>query len=180
MASPPDSHAAARAAALLRERARALARVPAEPVRFNARDVLEFRLGEERYALDATVVRDVRPLKHLTALPCTPAFVAGLVNVRGRVVVVVDLKRFLGMRTQGLTDHHHVVLIGRDALEIGLLADTVEGVRTIDLDALQSPPATADGRNGYIEGIGADRLALLDVEAILADERLVVDEEVEL
>ena len=177
MASQPDP--AAQAAALLRERARTLARVPAEPARFNARDVLEFRLGEERYALDAAIVRDVRPLKHLTALPCTPAFVAGLVNVRGRVVLVIDLKRFLDMRTQGLTDHHHVVLVGRDALEIGLLADTVEGVRTIDLDALQPPPATA-GASGYIEGIGSDRLALLDVDAILADERLVVDEEVEL
>ena len=178
MASPPD--APAQAAALLRERARALARVPVEPVRSRARDVLEFRLGEERYALDAAAVRDVLPLKHLTALPCTPHFVAGLVNVRGRVVVVIDLKRFLDTRAQGLTDHHNVVLIGREALEVGVLADSVEGVRTIDLDALQPPPAIVDGRNGYIQGIGADRLALLDVETILADERLVVDEEVEL
>jgi purine-binding chemotaxis protein CheW len=120
-------------------------------------------------------------LRGLSPLPCTPAFLAGLVNIRGRIVPVIDIKRFLDLPQRGIADLHHVVLVGNGHIEIGLLADAIDSVHAIDAGALQAPvSAFPEGRDGYFKGIAPDRTVVLDMAAILADERLVVDEEVEI
>src|ERR1700726_1698325 len=97
---------------ILPARAHALARPPAHtPAAETMLDVLEFRLAQERYAIETRYVREVHPLKDLTPLPCTPPFVLGIVNVRGRIVPVFDLKKFFDLPDQGLTDLHRIILI---------------------------------------------------------------------
>src|SRR5687768_2140813 len=83
---------------ILRARAQALAR-PARhvPLAEASLEVLEFRLAQERYALETRYVREVYPLKDLTRLPCTPPFVLGIVNVRGRITPVIDIKKFFDL-----------------------------------------------------------------------------------
>src|ERR1700712_5225839 len=90
---------------ILRERARLLARVPeSEPVAGAVLELLEFSLAQERYAVENRFVREVCPLKELTPLPCTPPFLLGVVNVRGRILPVLDLKKFFDLPEKGLTD----------------------------------------------------------------------------
>src|SRR5690349_20244737 len=125
--NPPDKPDAA-ARAILRDRARRLARAPDTPSADATVDVLEFGLASERYALLAGKVHDVQPLRDLTPLPCTPPFLRGLVNIRGRLVPVIDLKKFFGLPERGITDLHRVLLLRQGEVEIGLLADTIEGV----------------------------------------------------
>ena len=166
---------------LLRARAQALAQVrqhapPAETLL----DLLEFHLAQECYAVETRYVQEVHPLKELTPLPCTPPFVLGIVNVRGRILPVLDLKRFFDLPEKGLTDLHRIILVRGNDLELGLLADVVVGVRSIPADSLQASLSTLTGvRSDYLKGVTAERLVVLELARILADPKIIVHEEVE-
>ncbi len=166
---------------ILRARARALARPPERAAVAEASlEVLEFQLAQERYALETSYVREVHPLKNLTPLPCTPPFVLGIVNVRGRILPVLNLKKFFGLPDNGLTDLHRIILVGGNGLELGLLADISVGVRSIPVDSLQASLPTLTGIGAeYLKGVTAERLVVLDMGRILADSRIIVHEEVE-
>ena len=167
------------ARAILRDRAQALARVPDIQSSEEQVEVLEFGLANERYALLASQIHDVQPLRELTPLPCTPPFLRGLINLRGRLVAVIDLKRFLGLSGHGITDLHRIVLLRKGEMEIGLLADTVEGVQAIGKSRIQPAPPTVGGIAAeYIVGVTQERLVVLDADAILDDPRLVIEEDV--
>jgi purine-binding chemotaxis protein CheW len=166
---------------VLRSRARALARSvePADNAQASIA-VLEFRLGAERYAVEARYVMEVLPLRMVTPLPCTPSFIAGLVNVRGRIVTVLDMKKFFGLPESGLTDLHRIIHVEGHGLDLGLLADISVGVHSIALAALQPPLPTARGRCAdYLQGVTGDQVMLLDMARILTDPGIAVHEEVD-
>jgi purine-binding chemotaxis protein CheW len=169
-------------ARVLLERARAMAQplpgASEESAQQASIEVLEFRLADERYAVETGFVHAVHPLRNLTELPCTPPFVLGIVNLRGHIVTVVNLKKFFGLPEQGLTDLHRIVLVGDGEIEFGLLADVSVGVRRITLSALQPALATLSGiGEQYVQGITADSLVVLDMARILGDPRMLVNEE---
>ena len=173
--------AAPNARQILRARAQALARPPERAaVAAASLELLEFRLANECYALETRYVREVYPLKNLTPLPCTPPFVLGIVNVRGRILPVLDLKKFFELPEEGLTDLHRIILVQGHDLELGLLADVIAGVRTIPVDSLQPSLPTLTGiRAEYLKGVTAERLVVLDLDRILTDPKIIVHEEVE-
>lgn len=173
------SHSGDETERILRARARSLARPSKQQRTADTIEVIEFRLADERYAFEVGSVHDVQPLKELTSLPCTPAFVRGLVNVRGRLVAVIDLKKFFDLPEPGITDLHRVLLLRNDDTELGVLADTVEGVSRIDLGTIEPSLPTLTGIGlEYLRGVTVERVVVLDARAILADSRLVVDEEI--
>ncbi len=165
---------------ILRARARLLAR-PSEsaPSADTRLDLLEFRLASERYAIETRFVREVHPLKELTPLPCTPAFVMGIVNLRGRILPVLDIKRFFGLPEQGLADLHCILFVHGNDLEFGLLADAVVGTLILPMDKLQTPPPLAGMRADYLRGVTTEGLAILNLDRILTDPRIIVNEDVE-
>jgi purine-binding chemotaxis protein CheW len=168
----------------LRDRAKALAREPQEAERAeDARgqlQVIEFLLAYERYGIESSFIREVYPLKDLTPLPCTPPFVLGIINVRGQIRSVLDIKRFFDLPQKGLTDLNQVLLVRADDMELGILADEVLGARSLPLQDIGPAPATLTGIHAeYLRGVTAERLIVLNVAAILSDERIIVDEEVE-
>ena len=165
---------------ILHARAQALARPPERAPVADARlEVLEFRLAQERYAVETPYVREVNPLRDLTPLPCTPPFVLGIVNVRGRILPVFDLKKFFALSEQGLTDLHRIIVVRGDDLEFGLLADVIVGVRSLPLESLQRSLPTLTGiRGDYLKGVTAERLMVLDLARIMADPKIIVHEDV--
>jgi purine-binding chemotaxis protein CheW len=171
----------AEAERILRARAHTLARSPrSAPAAGTMLELLEFRLGSERYALETRHVQEVHPLRELTPLPCTPAFVLGIVNVRGRILPVLDLKKFFDLPERGLTDLHRVILVRGNGLELGLLADVIVGVRSVAADDLQPSLPTLSGiRADYLKGVSVERLVVLDLDRILSDPKIIVHEEVE-
>ena len=143
-------------------------------------DVIEFLLGDERYGLESAWVREVCPLRELTPLPCTPAFVLGILNVRGQIRTVIDIRRFFDLPIKGLTELNKVIFLETEGMEVGILADSIVGVRSVARASLQLSLPTLTGiRAEYLRGMTSDRLAVLDAARILADEKLIVDEEVE-
>jgi purine-binding chemotaxis protein CheW len=171
----------ATAARILHERAVALARVPPVDSAAQGRlELLEFKLANERYALETRHVIEVHPLRELTPLPGTPAFIRGIVNLRGRILPVFDLKTFFGLPEYGVTDLHRIIVVRGNGLELGLLADVVAGVRSVAVESLSPPlPTLSQIAAVYLKGVSEERLVVLDLDRILADPKIVVDDEVD-
>ncbi|MBV8781854.1 MAG: chemotaxis protein CheW, partial [Phycisphaerae bacterium] len=137
-------------------------------------------LASERYAVESTSVREVFPIKDLTPLPCAPSFVLGIINVRGQILPVIDLRRFFDLPIKGLTELNKVIILQSSQIQLGLLADAVLGVRRVPLADIQSALPTLDGvRSEFLRGITRDRMVILDAPLLLADERIVINEEVQ-
>ena len=163
---------------ILKERAMVLAREPEEVKADEAPlQCLEFILGRESYAVESADVREVCPPNDLTPLPCAPPFVLGIINLRGQIISVVDLKKFFGLPGKGLPERGRVIVIRSGRMEFGVLADTITGMRSIPRDDIQPPPALTSIDSEYLKGIAGDGLVLLDAENLLSDERLIVHEE---
>lgn len=164
-------------AQILRERAVALARPPAPVDTAGRIEVLEFRLAHEHYAVETRWVREALPFENLTPLPGTPPFMRGIVNARGRILPVFDLKQFFDLPGHGLTDLHAIIRVEGRGVELGLLVDAVIGVGALPLGDLQpSLPTLAGIRADYLKGVTARHLVVLDLDRVLSDPRLVVDD----
>jgi purine-binding chemotaxis protein CheW len=166
---------------ILKARACALARTPkGEDITTARIEVVEFLLAYERYGLELLYVREVYPLKELTSLPCTPPFVVGIINVRGRLLSVLDIKNFFDLPAKGLTDLNKVIIVHDPSMEFGILADALLGVRSISIEEIQASLPTLTGiRDEYLMGVTKDRLVILDAGRLLSDKKIIVHEEVD-
>ena len=164
---------------VLKARAQALARPGKARAADAVVEILEFFLAHETYAVESRHVREVRPLENLTPLPCTPPFVLGIVNLRGEIMSVLDIRKFFDLPERGLTDLNKVIVLQSGRMVFGILADTVAGVRRIPAAQIQPSLSTLAGiRERYLRGIAPDRTILLDAEKLLADEQIIVREQV--
>lgn len=165
---------------LLEERALALAQEPArEKSADEGIEVVEFILAHERYAITSEHVREAYPLEELTPLPCTPPFVLGIINLRGEILSIIDIKKFFDLPEKGLTDLNKVIVLESDGMVFGIVADAIGGVRRIrHADIQPSLPTLTGIREEYLRGVSAERMVILDGAKLLADERLVVQEHV--
>ncbi len=167
--------------AILEERANALAEgsIHESGLAAESIEVLTFFLGAETYAIDVKYARSARLLDHLTPVPCTPDFVAGVVNMQGTILSLLDLSKFLGIHQEGITDLMRIILVEAAGLRIGILANQVGEVTHIPLADLQEPPATINGLSArYVKGVTEEGLILLDLQAVLGDKRIIINEEV--
>ena len=163
---------------ILKARANALAREPEKTEPGEVIEVLEFLLANERYAVETEFVREVYSIKDYTPLPGTPSFVVGLINVRGQIVSVIDMKRFFDMPDKGISDLNKVIIIHDDTMEFGVLADSMLGVLAIPMNEIQPPLPTLTGiREQFLKGVTSEGIAILDAGKLLADKNIVVYEE---
>lgn len=169
---------AKQAKAIMDQRAQALAQVPAPaPSAAEVLTVAVFDLSNERYAIETHYVRRVVPMREYTLVPGAPAFLVGVINLRGDILAVVDFRKFLGVAQPGLTDHARVVVLGDEQDEFGILADAVHEVATLRIDQVMEAPAsvTAGGRE-YLRGVTPEAMTVLDGAALLRDARLFIDQ----
>lgn len=138
---------------------------------------LTFRLEKELLALDVSRVREVLDLYAITRVPRTPEFMRGVINLRGTVIPVIDLRHKFGMtRTESTIDARIVVMeINMDGMEtvVGVLTDSVHDVIDIVNDKIDAAPETGTRwRRKYIKGIGKydnNFILLLDIDRIFSD-----------
>jgi len=142
-------------------------------------EVVEFRLGSERYAVASVHVGEVFPLKEISHVPCTPPFVVGIINLRGRIVSIVDLKYFFDLPRTEHAPEERVIVLRSGEMEMGILVDALVGIRMISLREIHPPLPTMSGiRAAYLLGVEGGDTAILDGGKILRDESIIVDEEV--
>src|SRR5579863_3733059 len=144
------------------------------------RQYLTFKLGNEVFATDVAKVREVLDLTAITAIPRTPEFMAGVINLRGSVVPVVDLRLCFEMSKTESTRNTCIVVVevvlDGETTVIGALADSVEEV--IDLEPEQIEPAPRIGahiRTDFIRGMGkrdTQFIMILDIDRVFSAEEL--------
>jgi purine-binding chemotaxis protein CheW len=167
-----------KARAVMEERARALARVPAAPARAGEGiEVVVFALAEERFAVETRHVREVVPFTDYTPLPGAPDFLVGVTNLRGYLLAVIDLRKFFNLPPRGLTDLSRAVVLGGDHAAFGVLADAAYEVTTLRTDEiLEAPGSVAGVAREYLKGVTAQALVVLDGAVLLQDARLFIDQ----
>lgn len=166
---------------ILKARAKAIAQEP--PAREAAGErieIVEFLLAYERYGIESSHVREIYPLKELTPLPCTPAFVLGIINIRGQILSVLDIRKFFDLPEKGLTDLNKIIIVQMQGMELGILADAILGVRSIPRKEIQPSLPTLTGiRENYLTGVTKERVVILDAAKLLSDRKIIVQEEVQ-
>jgi purine-binding chemotaxis protein CheW len=145
-------------------------------------DVLAFSVGEERYAVETQYVLEAVPLRGLTPVPCTPSFVLGVINHRGHILPVLHLGRFLGRFLDApgpeIPEAGRVIAAEAGGMTFGLFADSVEGTLQLAERDLGLPPGSrAAEQPTFLQGVTHDMIAVLDLEALTRDPRILVDAE---
>ena len=165
---------------ILKERADLLKiQVEKEEITGEQLEVVKFLLADERYAIDANYVCEVIPLKELTQLPCTPDFILGIINVRGKIIAVIDIKKFFNLPEKGITELNRVIVVKHQDIELGILADEIIGSTHIFPDKLQTTIPTITGiQNDYLMGVTRDRLIILNIKEFLLNEKIIINEKV--
>jgi purine-binding chemotaxis protein CheW len=142
-------------------------------------EVIAFSLMTEIYGIESAFVKEVYPLRDFTPLPGVPSYVLGIINVRGQILPVVDLKKFFNLPEKGLGELNKVLILSNGQMEFGILADVVHGILEIELEAIHVVPPTVTGiGEDYIKGVTTENLIILNGERLLTDKSIVVNEEV--
>ncbi len=166
--------------AILKDRARVMALEPEEKKEASAIvDLIAFTLVTETYAVESVFVREVYPLQDFTPLPGVPSYILGIINIRGQILPVVDLKKFFNLPEKGLGELNKVIILSNGQMEFGILTDAVLGTLSIELEEVQIVPPTVSGiGEKYLKGVTKEHIVLLDAENILNDEKMIVNEQV--
>ncbi|MGE5680233.1 MAG: chemotaxis protein CheW [Bacillota bacterium] len=164
---------------ILKQRASELAKeAEKEKAAAESLDILLFHLAGEQYGFETRFIKEVINLKDLTSLPLVPSFVKGVINVRGEIISVLDLKVFFELPASGITDMNKVILLHQSDMIFGILADRIAGVIQIPTEELHTGLTTLKGiREEYLKGINSG-IIVLDAEKILNDKKIIVYEEV--
>ena len=142
-----------------------------------ANKYLFFRIGKESYGIGIRHVIEIIELQNISEVPDMPSYVKGVINLRGRVIPIVDLRLRFDMDERAYDNRTCIIVTGVDQILVGCLVDTVEEVMEIPEKNIEPPPRfkTVSGRDQYISGMGKVGEAikiLIDVEKIVRDENI--------
>ena len=131
-----------------------------------------FELGDESYAVDISRVQDINRMQEITEIPHAPESVVGVINLRGRVIPVIDLRKRFGLPDAVHTKDTRIVVVHLEGNLIGVIVDAVSQVLRIPTDIVEPPsPVLAGVDSKYLRGIAKldDRLViLLDLDFVLS------------
>lgn len=141
--------------------------------------LISFEVGDEEYGLDILRVKEVIRIREITRLPKAPSFVKGIINLRGDVIPIIDLRDRFGLEHKEYTTMTRVIVVDVDDKLVGMVVDAASQVVRIPADQIEPPPPIVGGLSvEYIKGVGKleERLVIL----LNIDRILTVEEKVEL
>lgn len=162
---------------ILKNRATLLAEEPREVVEQATIEILEFQIAGEKYGIESVYVTKILLLNDLTFLPGVPSFIVGIINVRGHIIPVIDIKKIFELSNQkSIAESNVVVIETKDAI-FGIIADNISGLRFIPVNELQTSLPTLSGiRAEYLKGVTNDQVVVLDPLKLASDRNIIVDE----
>lgn len=143
----------------------------------NINQFVVFKIGEEEYAIPILRVNEIIRLKgiNITEVPNTQKYVMGIINLRGEVIPIVDLRLKFNMPPVELNDNHRIIIVNIRDNSIGFLVDSVSEVANIDGQDITNPPEEiSDINSRYITGVAKykDRIfIILDIDIITSDKQ---------
>ena len=130
----------------------------------NEDQVVAFKLRNEEYGFSILNVQEIKGLTDITRVPFAPEFIKGVINLRGSVLPVIDLKKRLGLEDTPYTANTRIVIVQYDEVAVAMLVDAVTEVRTINADDIDTSRTVTgnDSNSKFISGIGKvdDRLII--------------------
>lgn len=137
---------------------------------------LTFRLGNEDYGIEIRYVIEIVGMQKITGVPDMPNFVKGVVNLRGQVIPVLDMRIRFHMESRDYDERTCIVVVNINGTPVGLVVDTVNEVRNIDDEQISPPPKSAGANSAqYIQGMGKvneEVIILLEGQRLLNDHEL--------
>ena len=134
--------------------------------------IVVFALGEEHYGLEISAVYEIIRRQPITAVPQAPASVEGVINLRGRIIPVVDLRERFGLPAATTSAASRIVVCDASGNRVGLMVDGVSEVLMVPADAVEPTPEVAVGSQAdYVRGVaklGDQMIILLDLEHLFS------------
>ncbi|MDF2564742.1 MAG: cheW 2 [Massilibacillus sp.] len=137
--------------------------------------IVAFRLSSEEYALPITKVKDINRFMPLTKMPKSPAFMKGVINLRGEIIPVVDLRERFGLPVSEATDDSRIMVVDFNNRLLGIIVDCVTEVLSIPTTEIDIPPAAAKLNIKQVPGVGKVNnrlLILLNIDEVFSEEEV--------
>ncbi len=135
------------------------------------KQIVVFELGSEDYGMEIATVESIIKMEAITQMPHAPSFVEGLINLRGRVLPVIDLRKRFGLTPKGADKNKRIIVVNMSGTEVGMIVDAVSEVLTISEEVIEpAPPIATTVDSAFITGIAKQdgRLViLLDLDQVL-------------
>lgn len=136
--------------------------------------IIVFQLREKEYAIPVEQVRSIEKVQHITRVPGVIPYIKGVINLRGLVTPIVDLRTRFGLTDSDYSENTRIIIAVIGDLEVGLIVDAANDVLDITRDSIEPPPEIVGGKEAeYIDGVvKIDRrlLILLDLEKVMNEE----------
>ncbi len=133
--------------------------------------LVTFKLGSEEFGVDIMQVQEIIKIPPITLVPRAPKFVEGVINLRGNVIPVINLKRRFEIANPGDSENFRIIVIQVQGRTTGIMVDQVVEVLHLPVEDIEPPPPVTSGNeSGYIRGVGkvGERLVvLLEVDKII-------------
>ncbi len=143
---------------------------------------LTFVLGSEEYGIEILRVREIIGLMDITTVPQTPDYMKGVINLRGKVIPVIDLRLKFSMQEEDHTQETCVIVVEVNSTSIGLIVDSVSEVSNISNEEIEEAPGFGQSIDtGFIMGLGKAKdkiIIMLDIGAVLSAEELEMAENI--
>jgi len=140
------------------------------------RQVVVFRLGDEEYGVDILQVKTIERLMDITRVPKAPNFVEGVINLRGEVVPVIDLRKRFGLPQVEKNEDNRIIIVNIDSITVGMIVDSASEVLHLPESQIEAAPAVISGIDSdFISGVGKidERLLiLLNLSKVLKHEEM--------
>lgn len=146
--------------------------------------VIVFKLGHEEYGIDVDKVQTIERMMPITRVPKTYAFVKGVINLRGVVIPVIDLRGRFGLPEAEYTDQTRIIIVSANEMEVGFIVDSANDVIDLNTDLIDSPPDVVGGvKAKYLHGvarISEERLlVMLNLSEVLSRKEIIQLESLE-
>lgn len=138
------------------------------------RELIAFRIGEQEFCVDIMSVREIRGWTPATPLPRSPAYMKGVINLRGAVLPIIDLGARFGLKTGEPTERHVIMVAHVGRRLVGLLVDAVSDIVQLSDAAIQpTPDVASDQVKSFVKGIfaveGGRMISLIDLDHVLPE-----------
>lgn len=139
--------------------------------------VIECELHSERYGIELDYVKSVSEIKNFTRIPGVPDFIAGVVNIHGHIVCIVNLKSLFNIPQKDISDLNRIIILNYEDIELGILADRIGEIKKISMESLQRGFSVNNEMNeAFIKGIASAQLIILDIPKLLINKEIIVNQ----
>lgn len=135
--------------------------------------LVTFKIENEEFGVDILTVQEINRMMNITRIPNAPDFVEGVINLRGKIVPVVDLRKRLSFPRKEYDKNTRIIVVELDGITLGFIVDSVSEVLRLPQSVVEPPPSIVSGvESDYVEGVGKlDQrlLILLDLKKIFLE-----------